>query len=369
MTRRHKILVFTLVITLGMATPCRGDDLRQRDMAQALESIEREADAAGGWQGWRDQLKPYHALWASHLESAPEAGKGLIAGADGFFFLRNWESYVLEADFISGGAADGESSALSTLIDLNRQLLERGIHFMVVPVPSRSEIYPENVLAPPPSTTSVAPQRKAFIAALLRNNVEAIDLLPPLVAAKAHGPVSLPNDTHWTSHGATVAAAAIAQRLERYDWATLYGRPPEAMKTATVDYNRSWSLVERMTPENQAVHPPGPVEVSQVRRSNDAPYTADPSAPLVIVGDSFLFFYGNIQADVAAHVGAKIGFPVATKPMGGGQSARVARTFARMTPAELDQYKVVVFIFLGPYLRYENWKTAPLPASAGGVTP
>ncbi|MCF6286159.1 MAG: hypothetical protein L3K26_13355 [Candidatus Hydrogenedentes bacterium] len=334
---------------------------RRADIREAQAALAREAETHGGWQGWHAALKPWRARWAERLETAPDAGKGVIAGSDGFFFLRTWESYVLEPDYIHAPESTQQSAALRTLINLNTQLLARGIHFIVVPVPSRSEIYPEQFLPPPVPPVPMAPQRKQFIHALLENNVESIDLLPALIAAKSEATMSLKNDTHWTSQGAAVAARVISARLSRYDWEHIYGRPPSSMRTNNVGYSRSWSIYERLSPENQARHPSGPVVVSQVRLPDGTPYAPDPTVPLLVTGDSFLFFYAPVQADVSAHIGANLGYPVATKPMGGGQAARVARGFARMSAEKIAQYRVVVFIFVAPYLRYDNWKPAPLP--------
>lgn len=338
---------------------------RQADIAMTHRALNLEAEAFGGWHGWQAALAPTYKRWQDHLESAPDVGKGVIAGKDGFFFFRNWESYVLEASYLrDGGEQAGD--ALHTLVSLNQQFQERDIHFIVVPVPSRSEIYPEMLLPGPSPERPIAPPRKQFIAALLEHDVESIDLLPALSAAKAIKSVSLPNDTHWSPYGAEIAAEVIAKRLSRYDWEDLYGRPATPYARATVPYGRSWALFDRLSPEHQRLHPPTLVEVNQIRLPNAQPYAPAPTAPLLITGDSFLFFYAAVQADVAAHIAHHLGYPVATKPMGGGQAARVARSFARMPSEELTPVKVVVFIFLGPYLRYDNWHPAPLPAKKEG---
>jgi len=338
------------------------DVARARDMAAARASIQVEAARYGGWAGWYEQLAPWHARWARHLETAEDLGKGVIAGADGFLFLRTWETYVLEPDYIYDADGSGPGTALATLIDLDRQLGARGIHLLVAPVPARSEIYPKKLLPGAPPPAPAAPQRLQFIEALLENNVEAIDLLPALLAGKGAADVSLKNDTHWTSYGASLAARAIADRLARYDWERLYGRPPAELTATEIDYDRSWSIYDRLDPEHRDRYPAGPVPVSQVRHSDGRPYAPEPDAPLLVTGDSFLFFYAGVQADVAAHLARNLGYPVATLPTGGGQAARVARSFARLPAEQLARHRVVVFIFAAPYLRFENWETAPLSA-------
>ncbi len=89
-------------------------------------------------------------------------------------------------------------------------LARRGVGLVMVVVPAKARVYPEYLGRRHP-----APVRAGLYDRLLgmlqRAGIPAPGLLAALSAGRAGGPVFFRTDTHWTPHGAEVAAHAVAE--------------------------------------------------------------------------------------------------------------------------------------------------------------
>jgi hypothetical protein len=95
------------------------------------------------------------------------------------------------------------------------QLQQRGIALLVMPVPGKPSVYPDQV------TGRAAGKERQFrsptldlLDALQRQGVATVDLFGTFQAAReSAGPLYLACDTHWTPRGAQIAAQATATKL------------------------------------------------------------------------------------------------------------------------------------------------------------
>ena len=93
------------------------------------------------------------------------------------------------------------------------------IDFLLVPVPTKSEVYPDLL----PGVKGLAelepinPYGRKFLLQLSTAGVEAVDLLPSYLQVRKAEGIGLyqPQDTHWTDRGLRLAARMIGERVRR----------------------------------------------------------------------------------------------------------------------------------------------------------
>jgi alginate O-acetyltransferase complex protein AlgJ len=134
---------------------------------------------------------------------------GVLVGREGWLYSSE------EFDLVDDPAAAVASWA-ETVAGVGEALAARHIDLIVALVPSKAAMVAAP--APTPLPDGVLRRYDAALAALAERGVIAPDLRPALLAAHASEPVYLRTDTHWTPHGASVAAEVLAQTIrERTD--------------------------------------------------------------------------------------------------------------------------------------------------------
>lgn len=133
-----------------------------------------------------------------------EGRRGVLIGMDGFLFSA--EEYESDPDAQANLAANVDFIARSA-----RTIEAAGAKLLVAIVPAKARVYPGQTgryIWPPEPESRL--QRAAGL--MQERGIITIDLSGALTAAKSNELVFLKTDTHWTSFGASVAAAAIAAK-------------------------------------------------------------------------------------------------------------------------------------------------------------
>ena len=120
---------------------------------------------------------------------------------------------------------------LAAVNDFHRQLADRGIQLLVVPVPGKASIYPDRVSSrADPGKIADSSHTLAFISRLNDAGIPTIDLFGAFHQERRRDrltngePLYLRQDTHWTPEGAELAAQTVAQRVLREGWVTAGSR-------------------------------------------------------------------------------------------------------------------------------------------------
>src|SRR5204863_9570942 len=131
-----------------------------------------------------------------------------------FIFYRN------ELDSVVGGDLTKQpkgKNPLPVIADFARGLAARGVDFLFVPVPNKVEIFPERLDPKHASLIGgiVNPYARKFLQDPAAGGVEAVDLLTPFLAERAHDkqakePIYQPQATHWTDRWREMAAHLFA---------------------------------------------------------------------------------------------------------------------------------------------------------------
>jgi hypothetical protein len=161
-----------------------------------------------------------------------DTGAKGVLGCNDWLFYRPDLRYLIEPDRLESDTSGSKwvqppsrstrrESVEQAILRFRDQLQERGITLVVMPVPGKPSVYPDQVTG-----RAVGKERQfrsptlALLDALQRQGVATVDLFAAFQAvresgelAKNTGPLYLACDTHWTPKGAQIAAQTAAARL------------------------------------------------------------------------------------------------------------------------------------------------------------
>jgi lysophospholipase L1-like esterase len=116
----------------------------------------------------------------------------------------------------SGGMADQVIITRHFLAQWKRDCDERGARFIVAYIPGMGELTESPFASVEALKSNERAFRDAFFSCAQSLDIETLDLLPGMLAAKQDpqlGLLAFPRDTHWTATGHRVVADIIAERL------------------------------------------------------------------------------------------------------------------------------------------------------------
>lgn len=146
-----------------------------------------------------------------HVAAGVSPIERALVGRDGWLFLE--QTYLKDSNRGAMPLSDRELEALVDSFQRRRDFLaDRGIEFIVMPVPDKNSLFPEFL---PASVKFVGPSRLAqFRAALLDVNFHSVDVYDRLQRAKEQGEeIYFQTDSHWNSRGAWFAYLALMDAL------------------------------------------------------------------------------------------------------------------------------------------------------------
>lgn len=390
------------------------DVFRYRPTAKNLRQFERTLEEKSWFQ---QKLRP--AMRRLFFTSLRDTGAKGVLGRDNWLFYRPDLRYLVEPDRPEARASGSKwvepaesrsrrESVECAILRFRDQLKERGIALVVVPVPGKPSVYPDQVTRRGIGKQQDfrSPTRK-LIEALQREGVPTVDVFAAFSSARAEEgkdgadePLYLARDTHWTPRGARLAAQAVAARLCELKLA------PEATKEFRIQRVpvARWGDIPDMMqiPGARETFPAETVTCDQVLDSvsgllvpsaSDRPGTyryPGQAAPVLVLGDSFCRIYQFLEpqslgdASAAAVPGQKDGkstqrllpgsagflshlalalkSPVDAIVSDGGASTDVRRKLST-NPEILEGKKVVVWEFVERdiALGKQGWEEVPLP--------
>lgn len=216
-SRKNALTHSTTSIDINKLTPQRGnaDKLRKQAIQKDLARINKLLSKNGGdFKKWYDNLNDVRREYGKVIEKKDFKWIG-----DSYFSLKSWALYkeeYLNYDFVSA------------MIDYNQYLRDRNIDFIVVRVPSMNEVVGD-LFIQSFNNTEFNPYLQKFNKILLENDVETIDLVPPLVKNRFKYPLLFwyqTTDPHPAEGAGRIIARELTDRLKRYNF--------KAVKTTTV---------------------------------------------------------------------------------------------------------------------------------------
>ncbi|MCK5798966.1 MAG: hypothetical protein KAI47_17360, partial [Deltaproteobacteria bacterium] len=334
-----------------------------RDATVGDEKAKR-AKEARAWRHWARAMRPFHRELRRQLHRRPKRLNALL-GRDGFVFYRK------SLDFVVGGDIQAQKAGrnpFSTIVAFKEYLAKLGVDFLLVPIPTKAEVFPDKLRRLKIKAESLPilnPYARKFFLELSRAGVEVVDLLPVFLDARRHRkageePLYQSQDTHWTDRGLRLASKVIAERIKRYAWySRLQGRAV-AFTDKRVTFKRYGDLRSRLaTKEQKAFRPQTLVGHRVFDLRTQKPYDDDPRSPIVMLGDSFTGVYERTyceNAGVSAHVALKIQYSLdLVMSYGGGPNVR--KKLLSRGEKDLKKKRLLIWLFASRdlYNYWEDW--------------
>jgi acetyltransferase AlgX (SGNH hydrolase-like protein) len=294
---------------------------------------------------------------AAKLRSAESKGAAVIPSADGWFFLSSdirflsiGQFWGADATKVSRAHKPGSADPIPAIVDFHDQLKRRGIDLLLLPVPPKAAIYPEEIL---PDVDlhgeTAAPFLARFYDELRKREIDVVDLAPVFLQNRAseHGPVFCKTDSHWSGFGCVLAAQTITEKIRE----KLAGQPRKNYAAEWKETTIKGDLGDLAGPNTKKPEP----EKIAVRTISDketgAAINPDPNSPLLIIGDSHTLVFHDFLAEKSGlldQLAYEIGFApdlIGTRGSG-ATSVRVSLyRRARKDPDYLARKKVIVWCF------------------------
>jgi hypothetical protein len=334
----------------------------ERDVAAELSN-----EGGGSWDTWAKKLDPVRDAAKKHLTRVKGDAQA-VAGAHGFLFFKRSLEYAGSGDLEKQRKG---KNPLPVIVEFKQALAARGVDFLFVPVPTKLEIFPDE-LEPklrPFAGKVIQPFARKLAQRLAASGVEVVDLVRPLLAARAaekpgEEPLYQRQDTHWSSRGLEVAAKVLAARVKEYPWYAELAKHARRYSTRPASFQRFGDLHSRLPESEQARFKPESLVGRQVLDERGTPYEDDPDSPIVILGDSYTGVYQLTDvehAGVSAHLAKNVSYPVdLVMSYGGGPNVR--NKLMRRGAADLSSKKVVIWIMTARdlYDYWEDWEPLEL---------
>ena len=301
-------------------------------------------------------------------------------GRDGWLFYRPGIDYVMGPAFLDPkqlakrAAAGTEWKAAPqpdprlAILQLARQLSERGITLIVMPAPDKATIHPENFWPGYKDTRRPLqnPSFDALKAELESNGVLVLDVAQALVDARISTgrPQYLESDTHWTPEAMGLAARMLRDFIAERVQLPAPAAPP-ALERETAEVRNLGDIAAMLKlPESQTLYAKQSVTLNQVL-ANKRLWQSSSSADVLVLGDSFSNIYSleamgwGESAGFIEQLSFELGRPVDRLVRNDAGSWATRQMLSRELAKGRDRLagkKVVVWEFAARELAVGDWK-------------
>ena len=346
---------------------------------QVLAAIQRFTDRLD-----TDSLLARHLRPAVQLLLTERFGSGnerVYTGRDDWLYYASDVQHVVGRGFLDRGqlarrAAGGDSLSEAAAPDprpalraFNDALARRSITLVLLPTPVKPSIHPEQLGL----GASVAPVRNVsfsqFAEEMRAAGIVLFDPAPLLADLGALGdPVYLARDTHWRPDAVVAVAQELARFLERET--PLPEPEPVSLDTRRVRVSDRGDIVGLLDlPAKWSPYPSETVEVRQILTADGRPWRPNPTADVLLFGDSFANIFSleamgwGTAAGLAEQLSFALGRPVdrLVQNANGAFASReaLARELARGRD-RLAGKRVVVYQFAIRELTHGDWRLVDL---------
>jgi hypothetical protein len=347
---------------LAKTKPSPNTEKLDRELAAELAG-----EGGGSWDGWAAKLRPVRDAAKERLRRVKGEAQA-VSGANGFLFFKRSLEYVQSGDLQKQRKG---KNPLPVIVEFKKALAAHGVDFLFVPVPTKLEIFPDELdpKLKPFAGKVIQPFSRKLYRELAAAGVEVLDLTRPLLAARAdekpgQEPLYQRQDTHWSSRGLELAARVLSARVKQYPWYAELSKHARRYTTRKAPFQRFGDLHSRLPESEQSAFKPESLVGIQVLDEKGTPYDDDPESPVVVLGDSYTGVYELTDvehAGVSAHLAKHISYPVdLVMSYGGGPNVR--NKLMRRGADALSSKKVVIWIMTARDLHdyWEDWEPLEL---------
>lgn len=311
----------------------------------------------------RTHVVPYYQELL--LETFDRGNEQVVVGTEG--------SLLLSADMDYVTRSDHDPEAVGVIADFARQLWERGVGLVLVPIPPKPRIDRFRVDGGESldRTTGLRRQEHRFYRGLERAGVAYVDVIKHLeLHALEQGRAYLETDTHWTPGAMQDVADEVASYVELFHTDDRKRRIASRSNTAVAegDLVELLSLPSRPRPVFEAA----PIQLRVVLdRQRGRPIVHDRSSRVLLLGDSFTRAFSDRKLGLGEHAGLAeqlaltLDEPLDVIAIPGGSATAVRETLARRADALVGKRLVVWQISMRDLIDERDlWQPVELPESS-----
>lgn len=363
------------------------------DVVKLLPTKEQLAQAKGFWGYWdlipstesitafEEEVKQSSILTQALLSPAQQILTGTFGvgnekaycGQPGWLFYRPDVEYLTSDGFLdphvlrsrSHQSTEIQPNPVKAILDFKRQLDQRHIKLIVVPMPTKPMIEPEMLVGPREKGVRLQnPSYGQFLARMKENGVNLYDPTDLLLQRKTETGHHqyLETDTHWTPD----AMAAVSQDLSDFvrRQTPLPATAASAFDAKKVSVSNLGDIAEMLKlPKGQTMYRPQTVETEQIDGATDR------AGDVLLLGDSFSNIFSKEEMNwgkssgFAEHLARALGRRVDPIVINAGGSFSSRRELARQMyqSDRLAGKKVVIYEFSMRDLSQGDWKMIALP--------
>lgn len=325
-------------------------------------------------------VDPFPNKCADLAEKAANKNTITVQGKDGWLFLAPELRHLSAGQFwgenakkVSKASRPEYADPLPAILDFNRQLKEKGVELIVVPVPLKAYVYPdkldENIH---PDEKGALPrldvQHQEFFGILRKHGIKVLDLLPVFMENRFHkdGALYCRHDSHWSGNGCVLAGKKIAEEIDLNS----SGLPKKEFQTEWIEIEISGDLWKALNDKSVAR------ERLRVRRTGARspnglkPVEPDKNSPVILLGDSHgLVFHagGDMhtrRAGLADQLAFELGFPVDLVAVRGSGATPARINLFRRVQKNKDYWKnkkYVIWCFSArEFTESDGWRKVPI---------
>ena len=351
-----------------------------RALKQHMDDFERQLEDASAIH---ERAYPF-VQWLL-LAHGGAGNETVYPGAGGWLYLRAGFDYLTGPPFLDPGVlrrrqrdapawlGPPEPDPRPAILEFHRQLAERGIHLLILPVPTKPMVHPEPLGGRLPDTVDRGLQNPSFGA--FRDQLEAagvtvFDAAGAMIRARREAGAEqfLRADSHWSPEGLDAVARGLAERVRGLG---LDFTGPAAIMRRQARQVEGTGDLERalLLPSWQRLFAPQTVETQWVYAAPGQLWRPDPEAEILLLGDSFTNVYSQTDvgwgrgAGLAEQLSYYLDRPVDRLAINAGGASGSRRRLAEQLVAGRDRLadkKLVVFQFAIRDLAAGDWRVIEL---------
>ena len=386
-------LALIYAVPLGQAwlERTRGEDSPMLDLARHAPTSERlrhfEDDVEQASYA-KDFVQPH--LQALLTRFGRVGNKRAVVGLGGWLYYAPGVAHLGGPGFLGEDAIRArERAALDrgepaihadprpAIVDFRAALSKRGIRLILFPVPDKAMLQPLELhgrpsSGPPGLPVPRNPDWARFVSEMREAGVFVFDPAPT-VLRPGEGPHFLVQDTHWTPEW----MEDVAGQLATFVRVVAALSPPEAPAPfsaidATAEALGDVAAMLKL-PDNQTIFAPQRVTIHEVHDKTGAPWKADESGEVLLLGDSFTNVFSmepmgwGTSAGFGAQLARALGLGVDVIAQNDSGAFATREALARALEAGEDRLagkKAVIWEFASRELSVGDWKPVDWNVSA-----
>lgn len=365
--QRFAVIVFFAILLVPVLSFLVKGDHRSVTAPHVLRQLEERAKTMPMLEHWRQRDQ------ARLTQFVGMGNQRVLAGRDGWLYYRS------DLDAIHGKGPGYDEpvsvarervksewrSPVPVVKEFADELSSRGIHLILVPVPTKPMVCREGLGLPAEADPPVVFTQ--VMEDLTAAGIEVVNLFPLLREMPADADRFLKQDTHWTPSAMSGTARLLADRIA----AAGMERGALVSRIEPIARESRGDLAGMLGAKKDGE------QVTLQRVVNEIDGTlliSDPASPVIVLGDSFVNIFEDpslgfadgekesIGAGFSSHLSASLARPVHTIAINGGGASAVREAFATLPGEVIAKKKIVVWL-----LSSRDLLLAEIPARRAGI--